>query len=113
MTWLVLVVLLPVLRFAVPYLAAAIGGAFSERSGVINIGLEGFLLVGAFGAAVGTAAAGPAIGALCGVGAGVLLAALYALCVVRLRADQIVARCSVQASPARVTARERQARNAY
>ncbi len=80
------------LRVSTPLIFAALGGMFSERSGVINIALEGMMLVGAFGAAVGTLAMhSPWLGSLCGIGAGTLLAALYAAFVIRLRADQIVA----------------------
>jgi general nucleoside transport system permease protein len=78
-------------RISVPYLFAALGGLLCERSGVINIALEGILLLGAFGAAVGSLASSSAlVGALTGVGAGVLLAALYGVAVLRFRADQIV-----------------------
>jgi len=81
-----------VLRMAVPYVLAAQGGALSERSGVINIALEGKLLVGAFGAAVGAHFAGSAlVGAAVGVAAGVGVGLLYGLAVLRFRADQIVA----------------------
>lgn len=81
-----------VLRMAVPYALAAQGGALSERSGVINIALEGKLLVGAFGAAVGAHFGGSVwLGALAGVAAGLLVAALYGAAVLRFRADQIVA----------------------
>jgi simple sugar transport system permease protein len=80
-----------VVRITIPYILAALGGCFSERSGVINIALEGKLLVGAFAAAVGAWSSDSAlVGALCGAGAGTLVAALYALCVIRFRADQIV-----------------------
>ena len=84
-----------VLRISVPYLLAALGGIGSERSGVINIALEGMLLAGAFGATVGGLGVagiggGAATGILVGVAAGVALAALYGLAVIRWRADQIV-----------------------
>jgi simple sugar transport system permease protein len=79
-----------------PLVFAALGGMFSERSGVINIALEGMMLIGAFGAAVGTLAThSPWLGSACGIGAGLLLAAFYALFVIRLRANQIVAGTAV------------------
>src|SRR5512146_2854952 len=80
------------LRMATPLIFAALGGMFSERSGVINIALEGMMLVGAFGAAVGTLAThSPWLGSAWGMAAGVLLAVLYGAFVIRLRANQIVA----------------------
>jgi len=80
------------LRVSMPLIFAALGGMFSERAGVINIALEGMMLLGAWGAAVGTLAThSPWLGLACGAGAGVALAALYALCVIQLRSDQIVA----------------------
>jgi ABC-type uncharacterized transport system permease subunit len=80
------------LRVSTPLIFAALGGMMSERSGVINIALEGMMLVGALGAAVGTLAThSPWIGLACGAGAGVALAAIYALAVIQLRANQIVA----------------------
>lgn len=84
--------LMQVLRITIPYALAAMGGVVSERSGVVNIALEGILLMGAFGAAVGAYDSGGSIfvGLLYGIGAGVATAALYALAVVTLRADQIV-----------------------
>ena len=79
------------LRISVPYLLAALGGLLAERSGVINIALEGLLLVGAFAGAVAARESGSAlIGIGAGVLAGVLLASIYGLAVIRLRADQIV-----------------------
>lgn len=88
--------LLQLLRIAVPYTLAALGGTLSERSGVINIALEGKLLLGAFAGAVGAIESGSAlVGALAGLGGGVLVAALYALVVVRWSADQIVAGVAV------------------
>jgi general nucleoside transport system permease protein len=80
------------LRVSTPLIFAALGGMFSERAGVINIALEGMMLVGAFGAAVGTLAThSPWLGSACGMAAGLSLAALYAVCVIGLRANQIVA----------------------
>lgn len=80
------------LRVSMPLIFAAMGGMFSERSGVINIALEGMMLMGAWAAAVGTLAAhSPWLGLVCGAGGGLVIAALYAVCVIHLRSDQIVA----------------------
>jgi simple sugar transport system permease protein len=80
------------LRVSTPLIFAALGGMFAERSGVINIALEGMMLIGAFGAAVGTLAGhSPWAGAVIGMAAGMALAAIYGLFVIRLRANQIVA----------------------
>jgi general nucleoside transport system permease protein len=80
------------LRVSTPLIFAALGGMFSERSGVVNIALEGKMLLGAFGAAVGTLAThSPWLGALCGAACGVGLAVIYGWFVIQLRADQIVA----------------------
>ena len=49
------------LRISVPYVLAALGGLLAERSGVINIALEGLLLVGAFAGAVAARESGSAI----------------------------------------------------
>lgn len=80
------------LRVSTPLIFAALGGMFSERSGVVNIALEGMMLVGAFAAAVVTLIThSPWAGSVCGMVAGLAFAALYGLFVIRLRADQIVA----------------------
>ncbi len=80
-----------VLRITVPYTLAALGGSVSERSGVINLALEGKLLIGAFCAAVGAHAADSAlVGALAGVAGGLAVSALYGTCVIRFGADQVV-----------------------
>jgi simple sugar transport system permease protein len=92
------------LRVATPLLFAALGGLLSERSGVINIALEGMMLVGAFAAAaIANATQSPWLGAAAGMGAGCALAAFYALFVIRLRADQIVAGTAVNMLAAGVT----------
>ncbi len=83
--------LLQTLNIAVPLLLAAAGGVLSERAGVIALALEGFMLAGAFGAAVGSLAAdSPWAGIACGALGGVTIAFLHALAGVRLRADQVV-----------------------
>ena len=80
------------LRVSTPLIFAALGGMCSERAGVINIALEGLMLIGALGAAVGTLATHSAwLGAACGMAAAVALASVYALFVIRFRANQIVA----------------------
>src|SRR5437867_4713606 len=84
------------LRTSTPLMFAALGGLISERAGVVNIALEGMMLAGAFAAAVGTLAThSPWLGAACGAGAGMMLALLYGLCVIRFRANQIVAGAAV------------------
>lgn len=79
------------LRIATPYLLAASGGVLSERGGIVALALEGWMLVGAFCAALGAYYAGsPWIGVLAGVAGGVLAAALHAWTTIRYRADQVV-----------------------
>lgn len=81
-----------VLRLATPLIFAALGGLFSERSGVINIALEGFMLVGALAGAVVALATGSApLGFLAAGVAGALYALIYAGVVIHGRADQVVA----------------------
>jgi len=77
---------------SIPLIFAAMAGVISERSGVINIALEGFVLIGAFFAAVGAHSLGsPWAGMGLACLAGVVLASAYALFVINLRSDQIVA----------------------
>ena len=79
------------LRYAAPLTFAALGGLVSERSGVVNIGLEGMMLMGAFFAALGADKTGSWVAGLAiGVLAGMALAAVHAVFAVSLRADQIV-----------------------
>jgi len=79
------------LRIAVPYLFAAAGGVLAERSGIISLTLEGFMLGGAFSAMLGSYYSGsPWIGALCGVAGGLALGMLHAVATIRYKADQVV-----------------------
>jgi ABC-type uncharacterized transport system permease subunit len=79
------------LRYATPLTLGALGGLFSERSGVINIALEGMMLIGAFFGAYGADKTGSWIlGIVIAIVAGAVFAALHALFAVTLRADQIV-----------------------
>ena len=87
-----LVILLQIARLAVPYILTSVGATFSERGGVVNLVLEGMMLVGAFGAAfgqyrTGSALVGIFLALLCGLG----VALLFAFITVTLKADQIVA----------------------
>ena len=79
------------LRYATPLGFAAIGGVFSERSGVVNIGLEGMMLTGAFFGIWASAWSGTwVVALLVAMAAGAVMAAVHAFFAVHLRADQIV-----------------------
>ncbi len=84
-------VLAATIRNATPLVFAALGGMFSERSGVVNIGLEGLMLISAFAGVVGAFVSGSAwVGLLFAVGAGLLFALIHALMCVTFEADQII-----------------------
>lgn len=83
------------LVYATPIVIAALGGLFSERSGIVNIALEGIMMVGAFTAAAVTVALEPGsaagwLGVLAAVAAGTAFSALHAFASIHLRADQVV-----------------------
>ena len=84
-------VLAATIRNATPLVFAALGGMFSERSGVVNIGLEGLMLISAFAGVVGAFLSGTVwIGLLFAVGAGLLFALIHAVMCVTFEADQII-----------------------
>jgi simple sugar transport system permease protein len=87
-----LALLLSALRLATPLIFAGLGGLFSERSGVINIALEGMMLAGAFTAAVVTYELQSAfLGFSSALLAGALVGAVYAISVIKFEANQVVA----------------------
>ena len=84
------------LRLSVPIVLAALGGIFAEKSCVINIGLEGLLIISAFGAIYATDLTGNLwVGFGAGVFVSTLLAALFAVVCIEFRADQIIAGLAV------------------
>ncbi|MDQ3863167.1 MAG: ABC transporter permease, partial [Actinomycetota bacterium] len=79
------------IRNATPLVFAALGGMFSERSGVVNIALEGLILIAAFAGVVGAWLSGSAlVGLLFALAAGLLFALLHALMCITFEADQII-----------------------
>src|SRR5438270_627669 len=76
----------------VPLLLAAVGELFAERAGIINVGLEGMMLVGALAGVAGAFyGASPWLGLLAGAAAGLAMAAVFAALTVSRGADQVVA----------------------
>ena len=91
MTETVFAIIASSIRFAVPYTLAGLGGTYSERSGVVNIGLEGMMLSGAFTSVAVTNITGSAwIGLLAAIMVGMLLGLIHAVVCVSFKADQIV-----------------------
>ncbi|WMJ80635.1 ABC transporter permease [Clostridium sp. MB40-C1] len=78
------------LRMAAPLIFTAIGAVFAERSGVVNIGLDGMMIMGAFFAVLGSKMYGPITGILFAMLAGGVMATIHAFLSINLRADQII-----------------------
>ena len=79
------------IRNSTPLIFAALGGMFSERSGVVNIGLEGLMLISAFAGVVGAYLSGSAlVGLGFALAAGLIFALIHALMCITFEADQII-----------------------
>ncbi|MDX2097826.1 MAG: ABC transporter permease [Leptolyngbyaceae cyanobacterium bins.59] len=92
------------LRLSVPLIFAALGGLWSERSGVLNIGLEGMILVGAFASAAATLYSGNSgFAVLVALVAGGLVGLLHAFLSVTLRVDQLVSGLAINLAASGLT----------
>lgn len=78
------------IRMSLPVLLAALGAIYSERSGIVNIGLEGMMIAGAFWGATAAYYAGPIAGLAAAVAAGLMFAILHAIACVTFRVHQVV-----------------------
>jgi general nucleoside transport system permease protein len=78
-----------------PLLLAATGEMISQRGGVINLGVEGAMLMGALAAAVGAAVGGPWAGVALAIGGGLLISGIFAAVSIGLKADQIITGAAV------------------
>ncbi len=93
-----------ILRMATPLVFAAMGGLLSERSGVMNIGLEGMMLTGAFMAVLGTYYLhNPWLGLLCALISGAAVGLVHAFWSIGLRSDQIVTGTAINLLVAGIT----------
>lgn len=98
-------VLAATLRLAVPLLLAALAGLFSERAGVVDVGLEGKMLAGAFAAGAAASVTGhPVPGLLAGIGAACLLGLVHAYACVTLRGSQVVSGMAINIVASGLTA---------
>ncbi len=105
----VLGVLLPVLsatlRMSTPLLLGALAGLASERAGIVDVGLEGKMLMGAFAAAAVASITGQAVlGLLAAVGAACLLGLVHAFACVNLRGNQVVSGMAINIIASGLTA---------
>ena len=78
------------LLLSVPIAMAALGGLFSERSGVVNIGLEGMMIMGAWGGGMVGCKHGPWLGLVAGIVMGALGALIHAIATVGFGVDHVV-----------------------
>jgi ABC-type uncharacterized transport system permease subunit len=90
-------------RLTIPVLFLAIGGMVAERAGVLNLGVEGLLLVSALGAALGAQATNAVGGILLAIAFGLTFMAVVAIATVVVRADQIVTGLAVNVAALGIT----------
>ncbi|HEX2509055.1 MAG TPA: ABC transporter permease [Microvirga sp.] len=101
----VVIVLDSALRLSIPLLAACLAGLWSERSGVVDIGLEGKMLIAAFAAAVASYATGSAwIGLAAGIAASVAFSLVHGFASISQRGNQIVSGVAINMLAAGLTA---------
>ncbi|MEW8956068.1 ABC transporter permease [Clostridium sp.] len=87
----VILIIAATLRLATPLIFASLGGIFSEKSGVVNIALEGIMTAGAFFAVLGSYLTGsPWLALLFAMAGGLAFAALHAYLSIHLQADQVI-----------------------
>ena len=92
------------LRSATPVALAAIGGSMTEHAGIMNIGMDGMILMGAFFGVYGSYLCSNGwLGLLLAIGVGVLVGLLFALFVVKLRADEFIIGCALNTFAAGLT----------
>ena len=110
--WYTLTSIFPyVIAYTIPLLVTSLGGLYSERSGVVNLGLEGLMLVGSFAAAItihlleGLIPSGLLIpiGLLAAVIMGILYSLLHAFASITLKADQIISGTAINMLAAALT----------
>lgn len=93
------------IRLSIPLLLACLAGLYSERAGIVDIGLEGKLLGSAFGAAAATAVTGnPWIGLLAGVGVAMAFSGIHGLASINLRGNQTISGVALNFLAAGLTA---------
>ncbi len=104
-TVVVIAIVASAIRLATPLIFASLGGVFSERSGVVNIALEGIMIMGAFFAVLFTHLTGnPWLGVLAAIIVGILTSLLLAVVSIHLRGNQVVAGVAINLLAVSLTA---------
>ena len=100
----IVTLLFATLRISTPLIFASMGGLFSEKSGVVNIALEGMMLIGAFSSVVAVYYTGtPWIGVLAAIVSGVFISGLHAVISVLLKGKQIISGLAINIFAAAAT----------